>query len=57
MWNTTSIDHTALSGTETVDHILSFDKGGTHTPDNVLCCYRTCNSPKNNKDVEEWYRE
>lgn len=41
----------------TKDHILALKKGGQLSPDNIIPCCRTCNSSKNDRNLEEWYKE
>ena len=41
----------------TKDHILALKKGGRLSPDNIIPCCRTCNSSKNDRNLEEWYKE
>lgn len=40
----------------TYDHFIPFSKGGSFGQENILPCCKLCNSRKNNKDFNEWYR-
>lgn len=39
----------------TLDHFIPLDKGGTHTPSNVIPACLSCNSSKRNHEAYEWY--
>jgi 5-methylcytosine-specific restriction endonuclease McrA len=40
----------------TLDHVLALTTGGLDEPDNIAPACRSCNSRKNNRPVEVWYR-
>ena len=46
-----------LIDTEELEHIVPLAKGGTHTPDNIVCSCKACNSSKWAHPMEQWYRE
>jgi 5-methylcytosine-specific restriction endonuclease McrA len=37
-----------------IDHVIPLSRGGTHVPDNLVACCRSCNRSKSNKLVHEW---
>ncbi len=41
----------------TLDHVIPIFKGGGHTKSNVVPACKSCNSSKQARDVEEWYKE
>jgi len=40
----------------TQDHVISISKNGPYAADNIVPSCGSCNSRKNNKDMETWYR-
>ena len=44
-------------GKLTMDHVIAISKGGGLTKDNIIPCCGSCNSSKNNRDMQEWYKE
>lgn len=41
----------------TQDHIIPVSRGGGYTVNNIIPCDKHINSSKNNKEMEDWYRE
>lgn len=39
------------------DHIIPVSKGGGYTVNNIIPCDKHINSSKNNKEMEDWFRE
>lgn len=39
-----------------VDHIIPRHSGGSDSSDNLVCCCKTCNSSKGDRNMMEWYR-
>ena len=39
-----------------MDHVIPFSNGGTHTPDNLKIAHRICNSLKGDRTIEEAHR-
>ena len=46
-----------LCGNDNLEHVVPLHTGGTHTPDNIVCSCKSCNSSKHTKPMEQWYRE
>jgi len=40
----------------TLDHVMPQSRGGSHDPENLVCCCSTCNSSKGTKTIQEWRR-
>ena len=40
----------------TQDHIIPVSKGGGYTKENIIPCCGSCNSSKQDKNYEEWYK-
>lgn len=43
-----------LESQRTADHVISLNKGGEHSPENLVMACVSCNSSKQDKDLEEW---
>lgn len=41
----------------TYDHFIPLSKGGFLSVENTVPCCKNCNSSKNNRDFQEWYRK
>ena len=37
-----------------LDHVIPQSKGGSHEPENLVCCCKSCNSSKRDRTPEEW---
>jgi len=40
----------------TLEHVVALDAGGLHVEENLLGACPSCNSSKNNRPVEQWFR-
>lgn len=40
-----------------VDHLFPRFKGGEDDPENLICCCKSCNSSKREKDLMQWHKE
>lgn len=40
----------------TQDHVIPLDAGGSYTKDNIVPACQSCNSSKQNKEMEKWFR-
>jgi uncharacterized protein YihD (DUF1040 family) len=41
----------------TQDHVVPVSKGGGYVKQNIIPACRSCNSSKQNKDIETWYKQ
>ncbi len=39
-----------------IEHVVALSDGGLHVPSNLVGACRSCNSSKNDKPVEEWFK-